>query len=108
MISSDGSREKALECTTRYVTTVEAEIREYIQDHFKSRIMALRPHRINDVYSSNTFVSSTKSIRGYTMFQMSAFRGSKHEVSYLMRKEYQASEKFRDLERKRWRNEGHA
>ena len=33
------------------------------------------------------------------MFQMFAFRDSKHEVPYLMRKESQASEKFCDLVR---------
>ena len=91
--------EKTLECTTRYVSTVEAETREYMRDHFKSRIMSLRPHRIIDVCFSDTFFSSVKSVRGYSMFQMFAFRDCKHEVPYLMRKESQASEKFRDLVR---------
>ena len=33
------------------------------------------------------------------MFQMFAFRDCKHEVPYLMRKESQASDKFRDMVR---------
>ena len=40
---------KTLECTTRYVSTVEAKTREYMRDHFKFRIMSLQPHRLNDV-----------------------------------------------------------
>ena len=59
--------------------------------------MCLRPHRINDVCFSDTFFSSVKSVRGYKMFQMFAFRDCKHEVLYLMRKESQAADKLRDL-----------
>ena len=88
---------KTLECTTQYVSTVEAETREYMRDHFKSRLLSLRPHRINDVCFSDTFFSSIRSVRGYSMFQMFAFRDCKHDVPYLMRKESQASDKLRDL-----------
>ena len=49
---------KTLECTTRYVSTVEAETREYMRGHFKSRLMSLRPYRINYVCFSDTFFSS--------------------------------------------------
>mmetsp|Transcript_12883 Transcript_12883/g.18396 ORF Transcript_12883/g.18396 Transcript_12883/m.18396 type:complete len:193 (-) Transcript_12883:627-1205(-) len=38
-----------LQCTTRLVDTVEAETSEYMRDHYKSRLLCLRPHRINDI-----------------------------------------------------------
>ena len=37
-----------LEATTQMVPTVEAETREYMRDHFKTRLPMLRPHRVND------------------------------------------------------------
>ena len=88
---------KTVENTTQYVSSVEAETREYMRDHRKSRLMALRPHRINDVCFSDTFFSSIVSVRGYTMFQMFSMRDSKYDIPYLMRKESQANEKLRDL-----------
>ena len=90
---------KTLECTTQCVLTVEAETCEYVCDHFKSRLLSLHPHRINDVCFSDTFFSSVRSVQGYTMFQMFAFRGCKPDVPYLMRKESHASNKLRDLVR---------
>ena len=88
-----------LQCTTRLVDTVEAETSEYMRDHYKSRLLCLRPHRLNDICFSDTFFSSIKSVRGYTMFQMFSLCDCGHDVPYLMRKESQASNCFRDFVR---------
>lgn len=88
---------KTLQCTTQLVPTVEAETREYMRDHFESRLRMLRPHRINDVCFSDTFFSSIPSVRGYSMFQMFAFQFSKYDVPYLMRKESQGPSRLQDL-----------
>ncbi len=88
-----------LKCTTRLVSTVEAETRDYMRDHYKPRLLCLRPHRINDICFSDTFFSSIRSVRGFTMFQMFSFLECGHDVPYLMRKESQASSKYRDLVR---------
>ena len=42
--------------TTNYVQSLQAETSEYMRDHYKTRVWALRPHRIDDVmYSDNLF-----------------------------------------------------
>lgn len=58
---------KTLDATTQMVPTVEAETRDYMRDHFKTRLPMLRPHRVNDTLYSDTFFSSVRSIRGYSM-----------------------------------------
>jgi len=63
--------------TTQMVQTLQAETQEYLRDHYKTRVWALRPKRINDICYSDTFFSSTVSIRGYKCFQMFAFKHSK-------------------------------
>ena len=35
--------------TTQIVQTLQAETREYMRDHYETRVWDLRPHRINDV-----------------------------------------------------------
>jgi len=83
--------------TTQMVQTLQAETREYLRDHYKTRVWALRPKRINDICYSDTFFSSTVSIRGYKCFQMFAFKHSKFNVIKLMRREAQAPEAYKDL-----------
>jgi len=83
--------------TTQMVQTLQAETREYLRDHYKTRVWALRPKRINDICYSDTFFSSTVSIRGYKCFQMFAFKHSKFNVIKLMRCEAQAPEAYEDL-----------
>ena len=54
--------------TSQLVQKLESETKEYIQDHYKIRVWAPRPHRINDVLYTDTFFSSVPSIRGYKCF----------------------------------------
>ena len=79
--------ETALVHTNQMVQTLYAETREYMRDHYKKIVWALRPHRINDVMYSETWFASVKSIRGYTCFQMFAFKNFKFDRLALMRKE---------------------
>jgi len=83
--------------TTQMVQTLQAETREYLRDHYKTRVWALRPRRINDVCFSDTFFSSIVSVRGYKCFQLFAFKDSKVNVIKLMRKESQAPEAYEDI-----------
>ena len=78
---------------------MEAETREYMHDHLKSWLSLLRPHRINDVCFSDTFFSSVKSVRGYTMFQMFSLLYCQYDRPYLMRKESQATSRLQDFVR---------
>ena len=86
-----------LDHTTNFVQTLQAETREYMKDHFKTRVWALRPRRINDVCYSDTFFSSICSIRGYKCFQLFAFKHSKYDKISLMRREASAPEAYEDL-----------
>ena len=67
-----------------------------MRDHYKTRVWALRPHRIDDVMYSNTFFSSVCFIRGFKCFQLFAFKVSKFERLTLMRREAQAPEIYED------------
>ena len=81
-----------LDNTTTLVKTLQAEIREYMRDHYITRSWVLRPRRINDVIYSDTFFSSICSIRGYKCFQLFAFKHSKFDRIHLMRREAKAPE----------------
>ena len=49
--------------TTQMVQTpLQSETREYMQDHYKTRVWALRPKRLNDTLYSDTLFSSIPSI----------------------------------------------
>ena len=89
--------EATLSNTTQMVQTLQAETREYMRDHYKTRVWALRPRRINDTCYSDTFFSSTVSIRGFKCFQMFAFKRSKFDAIKLMRREAQAPEAYEDI-----------
>ena len=79
------------------VQTLEAETREYMRDHLKTRVWALKPKRIDDVMYAHTFFSSIVSIGGFKYFQMFAFKSSKFEKVELMRREANAPEKYLDV-----------
>ena len=73
--------------TTNYVQSLQAETSEYMRDHYKTRVWALRPHRIDDVMYSDTFFSSVCSIRGFNCFHLFASKASKFERLTLMHRE---------------------
>ena len=85
-----------LHCTS-FVKTLQAETREYMRDHYKTRVFATRPRRINDVCYSDTFFSSLRSIRGYKCFQLFAFKLSKFDKVILMKREACAPTAYEDL-----------
>ena len=89
--------EATLHHTTQMVQTLQAKTREYMRNHMKTRVWALRLRRINDVCYSDTFISSTCSVRGYKCFQMFAFKRSKFDVIKLMRHEAMAPEAYTDV-----------
>ena len=78
------------------VQTLQAETRKYMRDHYKTRVLSLRPHRINDVMYSDTFFASIKSIIGFKCFQMFAFKNSKLDRLTLMHKEASDPEAYED------------
>ena len=67
------------------VQTLQAEIREFMRNHYKTRVCAFRPRRIDDVMYSDTFFSNITSIRGYTFFQLFAYKYSKFKRIELMK-----------------------
>ena len=88
---------KTIAATTQMVKTLEAETREYMRDHFKSRVRCLRPKRLNDTLYSDTFFSSVKSIRGYSKFQLFTFKNCKRTICTLMKRESQAPDAYQDI-----------
>ena len=88
---------KTIAATTQMVKTLEAETREYMRDHFKSRVRCLRPKRINDTLYSDTFFSSVSSIRGYSKFQLFTFKKCKRTICSLMKRESEAPDKYQDI-----------
>ena len=67
-----------------------------MRDHYKTRVWALQPRRINDICYSDTFFSSICSIRGYKCFQLFAFKHSKFDRIHLMRREASAPDAYED------------
>ena len=86
-----------LDNTTHMIQTLQAETREYMRDHYKTRVWALRPRRINDTCYSDTFFSSIRSVRGYKCFQLFAFKGSKFDVAKLMKREADAPTAYENV-----------
>ena len=68
-----------------------------MRDYYKTRIWALKSKRIHDNLYSDTFYSSLSSVRGYTCFQLLAFKKTKLVKIILMRRESQASEAYEDV-----------
>ena len=86
----------ALENTTQFIKTLEAETRKYVCCHKHTSAFALRPQQIDDVLYSDTFFSSIRSIRGYKMFQLFCYKKSKLNVLQLMQKETEAPAMYED------------
>ena len=89
--------EKTLEATTQLVPSVEAETREIMRDHFKSRLPSLRHKRIRDKCYLDTFFSSVVSVRGYKCWNLYSFERTGMDVPYLMRLRSQAPSTAEDL-----------
>ena len=70
---------------TNMVQTLQAETREHTRNHYKTRVWALRPRRIDDIMYSDTFFSNIISIRGYVCFQLFAYKYSTFERIELMK-----------------------
>ena len=89
--------QRTLSNTSQLVMTVEAEQRELMRDHRVTRLLPLRPHRINDTVYSDTFFSSLTSIRGYSLFQLYCLAHCHVDYVYLMRQKSQAPDTFSDF-----------
>ena len=59
-----------LAATTQLVHSVEAESRVMPHRHIKCRLPSLRPKRLTEGFSSDTFFPNEKSSRGYTCVQV--------------------------------------
>ena len=86
-----------LQNTTHMIQTLQAGTREYMRDHYKTRVWALCPKRINDTCYSDTFFSSVVSIRRYKCFQLFAFKASNYDVVKLMKREAEAPAAYEDI-----------
>ena len=75
--------------TPQLVKTLESEIREYMHDHYKTRVWELRPHRIDDVLYT--------SIRGYKWFQFFAYKQSKYDRLVLIKREANTTRLYEDV-----------
>ena len=73
-----------LKATTQFIPRVEAESREIMRDHIKSRLPALRLSRRNDTDYLDTFKSSIVSVRGYKYFNLFASEKSLYDDVHLM------------------------
>jgi hypothetical protein len=71
-----------LMATTQMVNSVEAENRLVPRRHFKCRLPCLRPRRLSEGFSSDTFFPSMRSSRGYTCAQV--FVGSRSGYTYVV------------------------
>ena len=78
------------------VKTVEAETREMMRDHFKARLLPLRPHRVNDTCFTDTFFSSIKSVRGYSMWQLYSLQETCHDTVFLMKRKSEVPSTLED------------
>ena len=89
-----GVTKATLAHNTNMVQTLQAETREYMRNHYKTRVWVLRPRRIDDVMYSDIFFSNITSIRGYKCFQIFAYKYSKFEWIELMKREANAPEAY--------------
>ncbi|CAJ1951560.1 unnamed protein product [Cylindrotheca closterium] len=73
-----------LQATTQMIPLVEAESREIMRDHLKSRLPMLRLQRRNETNFLDTFKSSVTSVRGYKYFNLFAAEKSLYDNVHLM------------------------
>jgi hypothetical protein len=71
-----------LAATKQLVNSVEAESRVMPQRHLKCRLPCLRPKRLAEGFSSDTFFPSIRSARGYTCVQV--FVGAQSGYTYVV------------------------
>jgi hypothetical protein len=81
---------KTLQVTTQLVPSVEAETREIMRDHFMTLLPELKVRRVNDMCYVDTFFSSIPSIRGYTCWNLFAFKRTGLDIVYPMHKRSQS------------------
>jgi hypothetical protein len=71
-----------LSATTQLVKSVEAERRLFPWRHIKCRLPSLRPRRLTEGVSSDTFFPNVKSTRGFTCVQV--FLGVRSGYTYVV------------------------
>lgn len=89
--------EKTLKATTQLVPSVEAETREVMRDHFKTRIPELKLARRNDTVYVDTFFSAVKSVRGYTCWNLFCFKDAGYDYPILLQRKSQTPESLQDF-----------
>ena len=82
--------QKTLNATTQMIPTVEAETREIMRDHLQTRLPQLKVRRVNDRCYVDTFFSSVPSVRGFTCWNLFAFKKTGMDAVYLMRRRSQS------------------
>ena len=81
-----------LAATTQLVPTVEAESREIMRDHLKSRLTCLRYRRRRDVDFLDTFKANIKSVRGFLHFNLFSSQRSGYDHPILMQRKSESPE----------------
>jgi hypothetical protein len=88
---------KTLGATTQLIPTVEAETRELMRDHFKTRIPELKLTRRNDIAYVDTFFSSITSVRGYKCWNLFCFKDSGYDYPVLLQRKSQTPDSLQDF-----------
>jgi hypothetical protein len=88
-----------LDATTQLISSVEAENRIVLRRHLKCNLPSLRPKRINEGFSSNTFFSDVKSSRGFTCAQVLVGIESGYTVVYPLKNKAYAYTALQDFTR---------
>ncbi|CAJ1946540.1 unnamed protein product [Cylindrotheca closterium] len=81
-----------LEATTQLIPVVEAESREIMRDHLKSRLSCLRYHRRRDRDYLDTFKANVKSVRGFQYFNLFCGEKSGYDHPVLMQRKSESPE----------------
>ena len=66
-------------------------------NHYKNRVWALIPRRIDDSMYSDILFSNVTSIRGFECFQLFSYKYSKFEIIELMNQEVNTPESYEDV-----------
>ncbi len=90
---------KTLLGTTQLVSSLEAESRDLMRDHYSPRLSLLRPHRVNDTLYMDIHFSSIPSIRGYRMWNQFTFRQTSFSKVALIKRKSQVHATFLDVVR---------
>ena len=88
---------KTLSATIQMIPTVEAETRELMRDHFKTRIPELKLLRRNDIAYVDTFFSSIKSVRGYHCWNLFCFKDAGCDYPVLLQWKSQTPESLQEF-----------